>query len=208
LTQEAAVDLSVFRRHIDTPANTLEVVIRGHLWIESLLNRLIEIEAADPAALDLERMGFRQKVDIAHAFGLLHPTDAVALRGLNRLRNTLAHTLAADPTDADLDRLEGLLDGPVRRMFDAVIAPNVHEPGKDTTARLFRLRQWFLCYVMHLAHSANLRQYEKENQTKLLQAAAIEVAYELTGRPPPVQDEIRQEVGLPDPPDPRNVWET
>jgi hypothetical protein len=193
-----------FEQHLFAPDSSFEVLLRGHLWTESLINQLLDIAAVDSGALDLDRIGFRQKVDIAQAFGLIQRRDGHALRTMNRLRNRLSRNLDAVPTDDDVLDLETKLGGSVRSAFDAVIlSASSKEP---TGSALVRLRYWFFCYAMYLDFLAAKRKYEEENELKLLQVAAIRYAAKNYNRQQVSEDEARREVGLPDPPNPADSW--
>ena len=193
-----------FEQHLFAPDSSFEVLLRGHLWTESLINQLLDIAAVDSGALDLDRIGFRQKVDIAQAFGLIQRRDGHALRTMNRLRNRLTRNLDAVPTDDDVLDLETKLGGSVRSAFDAVIqSASSKEP---TDSALVRLRYWFFCYAMYLDFLAAKRKYEEENELKLLQVAAIRYAAKNYNRQQVSEDEARRRVGLPDPPNPADSW--
>jgi len=99
------VDKKLFSTHTLDAKTPFEILIRGHLWIENLINQTLIANMADPGALDLDRMGFRQKIDVAQAFGFITKEDGVALRELNRFRNRLAHDLSAEPNEGDLRNL-------------------------------------------------------------------------------------------------------
>jgi hypothetical protein len=55
------IDAERFEHHIWEPESSFEILLRGHLWIESLIQRIIEINIVNAGVLDLDRMGFRQK---------------------------------------------------------------------------------------------------------------------------------------------------
>jgi hypothetical protein len=189
-----------FEQHLLAPDSSLEVMLRGHLWIESLINQLLEIAAVDSRALDLDRIGFQRKIDVAQAFGLVQRRDGHALRAMNRIRSRLAHDLAAGPTAEDLFDLENKLAGTVAAAFQAVL-----QSAKDkerTDSPLVRLRYWFFCYAIYLDFLASKMKYDKENELKLLQVAAIRYAAKAYNHQQISEDEARRQVGLPDPPDP------
>jgi hypothetical protein len=193
-----------FEQHLFAPDTSFEVLLRGHLWTESLISALLEVSAADASALDLDRIGFRQKVDIAQAFGLIQRRDGHALRAMNRLRNRLTRNLAAGPTDDDVRDLESRLGGSVKSAFDAVIESA--KSKEQTESALVRLRYWFFCYAMYLDFLSAKIKYDKENEMKLLQVAAIRYAAKVYSHKQVSEDEARRQVGLPAPPDPADSW--
>ena len=114
------IDVEQFEQHIFEPESAFEILLRGHLWIENLVQRIIEIKIVNTEVLDLDRMGFRQKIDIAQAFGFIHQEDGNAFKTLNRLRNKLAHDLMAEPSESEVTQLVSVLSGPTKAAFDAV----------------------------------------------------------------------------------------
>lgn len=100
------IDLSLYLAHTEG-RGLVEVLLRGHLWVEKHLISLLEAELARPEALDLDRVSFAQKVKLADALGMLTPDEEGLLRKLNQARNLLAHDLRGHPTVeviADLER--------------------------------------------------------------------------------------------------------
>jgi hypothetical protein len=81
-----------FMAHINAES-PLEIIIRGHLWIESSLIRLIEEVVPYPEALDLARYSFPRKASLAVGLGLLRQEYLPAYLKLNTLRNRVAHDL-------------------------------------------------------------------------------------------------------------------
>lgn len=101
----APIDVELFMEHT-RKRSIVEVLLRGHLWLENALIELIEAEVANPVPLKLDRMTFANKANLAEALGLLGSTDAGTLRALNKIRNRLAHDLHGEPTLDDLVLLE------------------------------------------------------------------------------------------------------
>jgi hypothetical protein len=81
--------------------DVLGAVLRGHLYVEFELIRLIEAFFVEPSAIDLTRVSFPVKVDLAMAMGILPEEERPALMFLNRLRNKLAHNLEATVTEEE-----------------------------------------------------------------------------------------------------------
>ena len=73
--------------------DSLTVIIKGHLYIESLLTVLLEYGFLRPSELDLDRLSFERKVKLAVAAGLIHEDIVPALRKLGNIRNVFAHEL-------------------------------------------------------------------------------------------------------------------
>jgi hypothetical protein len=77
------------------------LVVRSHLYIEAVLTQLIEERLEEPYALDLERLNFNTKLNLAVALGAVQKSEKPALVLLNRLRNRFAHKLNAQITKQD-----------------------------------------------------------------------------------------------------------
>ncbi len=107
-----------FMAHINAQS-PLEIIIRGHLWIESSLIRLIEEVLPYPKALDLARQSFPQKVSLAVGLGLLQEEYVTAYLKLNSLRNRVAHDLFSAITEEEQEELLHAL-GPKLRFMSGV----------------------------------------------------------------------------------------
>jgi hypothetical protein len=79
----------------------LGVVVRGHLYLESLLLQTIQEKLADPGAIDLTRMNFVTKLDLAVAMKLVPVEDRRGYAKLNALRNQLSHNFDAAIEERD-----------------------------------------------------------------------------------------------------------
>jgi hypothetical protein len=199
------IDKQQFDQHLFKPESSFEVLLRGHLWVESLINRILEIHMLDLSSLDLDRMTFRQKIDVAQAFGFIAPEDGNAFRKLNRLRNKLAHNLKAAPSKGEIDDLVNALGHTARAAFDAQMkVPTVIKQVKES--ELARLRYWFASYAMYLDYSCARQKYELDNQTKLIQVAAVQIAAKMYGGKEIPIEEARKQFGLADPPSPHDTF--
>jgi hypothetical protein len=199
------IDKKQFERHLFKPESYFEILLRGHLWIESLVNQILEVHIVDASCLDLDRMTFRQKIDVAQAFGFIGPDDGKAFRGLNRLRNKLAHNVMAEPSEEEIKSLIGMLAGLTKEIFDSTTAvPSVVQQAEES--KFTPLRYWFFSYAMHLDYLCARRKYQKENETKLLQVAAVQVASEMVGGKRIPDEEARRQFNLADPPNPQDIW--
>jgi hypothetical protein len=83
----------------------LGVVIRGHLYVESQLIQLLEEALPDPGAIDLTRLNFPTKLDLAVALKVIKETEKRGYAGLNSLRNHLAHNIDVELRESDEKRL-------------------------------------------------------------------------------------------------------
>jgi hypothetical protein len=107
-----------FLAHISVDA-PLEIVLRGHLWVESALIGLIEEVLPHPEAIDLARFSFPQKLGLAVGLGLVRPEYGPAYLKLNGLRNRVAHDLFSAITHKEQEELLQAL-GPTLRHISGV----------------------------------------------------------------------------------------
>jgi hypothetical protein len=77
------------------------IVVRGHVYIESMLIRLIEAKLPDPKAIDFARLTFPNILGLSVALKLIPRGDKLAYEKLNAFRNKLAHSLSTKMTDSD-----------------------------------------------------------------------------------------------------------
>lgn len=198
------IDLERFAQHLFEPESYFEILLRGHLWMENLINRILEIQVVNEGALDLDRIGFRQKVDIAQAFGFISQNDGYALKALNRLRNRLAHNLMAEPSGSEIRDLVNTLTGAVKAGYDAAL----HDPETiKQTDKCADLRYWIFCYAMELDYLYACTKYQKINHVKLAQVYAFRYASKLDGKEVS-EEEARSRFNLEPPPVPDKVWGT
>jgi hypothetical protein len=81
----------------------LQIIVRGHLYVDAELMKLIYEALPEPEAIDLTRLAFPARVDLAVAMGLFWSDEKPAYLFLNKLRNKLSHNL-----DAEVSRSEEL----------------------------------------------------------------------------------------------------
>jgi hypothetical protein len=85
--------------------DTVTFIIRSHLYAESKIIRLLSESLPNPRALDIERMSFAKKVDLAYALTLVDERTRRTLTLLNKLRNRFAHNLKSEISENDLSAL-------------------------------------------------------------------------------------------------------
>lgn len=89
-----------FRKHLDPKLDITSLVLKGHLFAEELLLEIITLHCRDSMPLQRIQLSFSQKLRLASAMYSFHlPLNLsnakiwAALEHLNKLRNTLAHSL-------------------------------------------------------------------------------------------------------------------
>jgi hypothetical protein len=87
----------------------LGAVIRGHLYVEAAVNRLIDAMLPFPQELSDSRLGWPQRVDLALALGLKAQYGS-PLKKIGQIRNKFAHRPDASLDDKDVSGLYDSLD--------------------------------------------------------------------------------------------------
>jgi hypothetical protein len=141
MTKPDELQLNPILNHINAD-DPLQIIVRGHLYVEASLNRLISLRFLFPKAFDLANMHYPAKVDLALALGVLHKDDAGSLRALNTLRNRLAHNIEHKVTPKDVRQLLDTMSPTVRAVYKDFIKQKP-TPAND---HLFQLR----CFIMML----------------------------------------------------------
>lgn len=78
---------------LDSRSDPLYLVIKGHLFIENELNKILEGFIPNPKILNLNKKGFYEKVCLAQSFNMIDEPVTNALLNFNDLRNAYAHNL-------------------------------------------------------------------------------------------------------------------
>jgi hypothetical protein len=77
------------RRYREVAERTLEegddlvAVIRGHLWIEFLLNTALEEAMSNPSEIELDRMSLPARIDLAVALSIVDRGEGAAYSRAN-----------------------------------------------------------------------------------------------------------------------------
>ncbi|NGN95313.1 hypothetical protein G5C66_21560 [Nocardioides sp. KC13] len=88
-------DFALLQRQMNAE-DPVSVLLRGHLWIESMIVELIRAELPIPEAWrELDRLSWSSKLGLAMAQG--NAPDFTSFVVLNRLRNRLAHSPTFEP---------------------------------------------------------------------------------------------------------------
>lgn len=189
------LDHGLFVEHMRDP-NLLTMVLKGHLWVESCLNRALELSFEHPDRVEIDRLPFSAKVNLCLAASAIRKDDAPALRLLNKIRNRMAHDLHSSITDADVRALETSLAGALADVY-----AKVRKEG-DAPRRLYI---WLYSVLMVTEYNNMVREYERVNAQTLHVYRLVSALQEKLGQPV-VDAELRQEYGVPDPPNPRDAW--
>lgn len=85
----------------ESATEELNLVLRGHLYLEALLNQIIHRSLQYPRAIDETRQSFYAKVKLLRALGKIDQKLEKLLLTLNSLRNKIAHQLRYEITFDD-----------------------------------------------------------------------------------------------------------
>ena len=153
-----------FLFHINA-TDPLQILVRGHLHVESRLNELISLRLSEPNQLDLSELSFPRRLDLAAALGCISASDKPPYLILNSLRNKLAHNLNYQVTTKDLHNLVNSMPSLIR---------NIHKknlkripPVKEDFMEHFR---W--CIALLLTYLERLSEILRANQSLNLTAKA------------------------------------
>ena len=139
-----------FRKFLDDTRgeNQLEVVIRGHLYVESELDNLLKLKLKEPRFLFENSFMFNSKLKTALALGLIKGEEKSAYSKLNKLRNDFAHNLNYELTEKDFNDIFSGLSSGRREEYDIITA-------NDTLSDdlLIKFRILISVLLMHLKHA-------------------------------------------------------
>ncbi|AJA17996.1 TPA: DUF4145 domain-containing protein [Bacillus thuringiensis] len=97
--------------------DSLQIVLRGHLYVEYELERLLRHNIENPDSILTNRFMFMNKLNLATALGLLPESKKKAYKKLNDLRNKYAHKIRFEVSDKDLEDFISVMDREVKDDF-------------------------------------------------------------------------------------------
>lgn len=151
------LDSDLFLKHLSA-ASTVEVVLRGQLWLESQISEAIAVNprVSRPDLLELDRLSFSAKTAFAVALGSLHPDVQPSLLEINRTRNRLAHTLEYEVTQEDLDRFI--------RSFPPWLRPAADSIAKKTSSTIATVMPQLIALLAFTVEKQIQRLHEEQRQ--------------------------------------------
>lgn len=201
------IDLNLYLSHTNG-RSIVEVLLRGHLWVEKHLIALLESELSRPEKLDLDRMTFSQKVKLADALGMLRPDEVGAIRALNGMRNKLAHDLSGSPSREDVTRFGQAMPESQRELAAKLLAvmPVEEVESGDKDHELGReLATAVLALLTELEQHSQWHAYWREHRDAMEGYKTMVAIMKRLGATPETEDEYRQALGIPAPPTPRDA---
>ncbi|HEY3128874.1 MAG TPA: hypothetical protein VGL91_05410, partial [Acidobacteriota bacterium] len=100
--------------------DAMAVVIRGHQAMQAILDSAIAAALPGPHAIELHRLSFSLKVDLAIGLQLAHQDLRLPLLAFNRLRNSFAHDPAAALTEKETAELTQAFSDRLRSFFTSM----------------------------------------------------------------------------------------
>lgn len=199
------IDVNLYVEQIQG-RSLVEVLLRGHLWVEKHLNVLLEAELSRPKALKLDRMAFSQKTNLADAMGMLSRQEVETLRTLNAMRNRLAHDLYGEPSEEDVSRLEACVPDSQRGLSHKLLEVMGQEDASDQeTVICRRLSAVILALLTEMEQHSQWHAYWREHRSAMEAYRLMVAISERMGATPESEDEYRRAVGIPAPPTPADA---
>ncbi|OKL37354.1 hypothetical protein [Domibacillus mangrovi] len=135
-------DRESFIDDLDDQNDKLYLILRGHLYIEHELNKLLEGFIPNPNILELYKERFRTKTEIAFAFNLIEQNQCEMLLEFNELRNKYAHRLKYNISHQEIMKLKsqlGEIEG-LERLVEDIITENKSTSVTDLKTVIAGLR--------------------------------------------------------------------
>jgi hypothetical protein len=123
--------------------NDISTVLKGHLFIEKILETLISKHLPNPNSFFYKPRTFALKIDLAKAMGLLDEEHESALKALNKIRNNYVHIDNYQLKKEDLNNLKFDWEEIQNKAFSVALTKGIGEAAKITLL--------FLCWkAIHL----------------------------------------------------------
>jgi hypothetical protein len=91
------------------------VALRGHQFVETVLNAAIAEALPEPHALEVSRIGCALKIDLGVALGLISPDGRAGYQKVNTVRNRFAHDARTKWGEAEAADLYDSLSSSMRQ---------------------------------------------------------------------------------------------
>ena len=133
----------------------LTIIVRGHVALDTLLSDAIAMSLPASHEIELSRISFPLKVDLAIATGMLRKDSRPSITALNRIRNSFAHKPDAAFGDKQAVELRNTLSQKQRHTLEGEIdgEPDV----KLILNRVMTILYVELDYVMSAVSDGRLR---------------------------------------------------
>lgn len=120
-----------FNEAINHEHDTTMLVLRTHLYTESLLERVILLNLPrGDKLIEASILTYAQKLLVVDSLDCIKDPVIASLRNINKLRNQCAHELSKSITDADVIKI----GSPLGKFFTAARKKAEHDPAKTLQA--------------------------------------------------------------------------
>lgn len=151
-----SVEKQRFDSAIGDESDPIMLVLRGHLFSESLLERIIRLSLPrGDKVVESASFSYAQKLLFVEALETMPDSVCSSLRGLNKLRNQCAHELGRTITDADVVKI----GSPLGKEFTVMHRNNKYDPVKT-------LRGVIHYVIGYMTGACNILEVVKLNDSK------------------------------------------
>lgn len=110
--------------------NILQIILRGHLYIERQLTSFLELALKEPREVIKERTSYGNKLSLAYAIGILSKDDKDTCKKIGDIRNSYAHKWGFELTEDEFDKLISTFTGDLKELYIYNIKNNVTLPSR------------------------------------------------------------------------------
>lgn len=163
--------------------NELQSILRGHVYIENQIVKLLKGVLVEPTYVLTNNFGFMNKLSLAVGLGLI-PKDAFeVLRRVNTIRNNYAHKLTYEVTEADLNSIKQLIRGELKQDFDLWIFEQgrAYANEKDLLKQLRIVIAFLWSYTGILGYKREMKEHRNYIKGKLKELMALTAEYVKNG---------------------------
>lgn len=121
--EKISFDLALFHGRLETE-DRRQQVLNCHLFLEHVLMEMLRDCLQRPSKLKLDRLTFAVKLDLAAALAQIPNDFEPPLRGLNKIRNKIAHNLDYSVTEQDIIDLENCSPQIVKDVIEGQVVDN------------------------------------------------------------------------------------
>jgi len=104
IAYEYSFDQNILNKKLRIRSRSQQILI-AHLYLDHILNQIMIDNLPKPDELELDRIGFSQKIQISIAYGLIFHQDKSMLKAVNDLRNAMAHKLEFEISSKQISKL-------------------------------------------------------------------------------------------------------
>lgn len=123
-------DLKGFCSDVETE-NPIQVILKGHLYIEHELIELLKRKLVDHTKLNLNKCTFSMLYKLVFAMGLLPDEIYYVIKAINNLRNDCAHNLSYTFGPKEWKYIEDTLSGNFKRQYESFLSSSCKDQSKE-----------------------------------------------------------------------------